>query len=50
MAKPIQETPVLFGKDAKRFIASTNNTVKVSKVNREVVKANYTALRNIAKF
>jgi hypothetical protein len=50
MAKPIQETPVLFGKDAKRFIAYTNDTKKVSTETRETVKANYTALKSISKF
>ncbi|WP_455591200.1 hypothetical protein [Bacteroides sp.] len=41
MARPIRETPVLFGKDARLFEERMKNPRKVSKAERERVKKNY---------
>lgn len=41
MARPIRETPILFGEDARRFEERMKNPRKVSKEERERVKKNY---------
>ena len=52
MAKPIKETPVLTGRDAKIFNdkmdASKNTTIQ--KEERERIKFNFKALSSIAQF
>lgn len=50
MAKPIKETPFLSGKDAKNFVENNKVVVKVSKKEKEKIKASYEALKGIAQF
>jgi hypothetical protein len=52
MAKPISETPVLKGKDAKAFLDRTNekNIQKVSSEERARIQQNYEKLKSITKF
>lgn len=50
MAKPIKETPVLFGKDAERFIQSIKNVKPASEEERKRVKDAYEKLKSIATF
>ena len=48
MAKPIKETPILSGKDAKRFskIISENKGKRASTAEYKRVMANYNKLKN----
>lgn len=48
MAKPIKETPILSGKDAKRFskIILENKTKRATKSEYDRVMANYNILKN----
>lgn len=41
MARPIRETPVLFGEDARRFEERMKHPRNVSEAERERVKKNY---------
>lgn len=41
MARPIRETPILFGEDARRFEERMQRPRKVSKEELERVKKNY---------
>lgn len=50
MAKPIKETPFLFGKDAKDFVRENRDVVKVSKEEKEKIRASYEAFKRIAQF
>lgn len=50
MAYPIQETPFLRGKDAKRFIKAMENPKKISKEEKEISRRNYETLKSIARF
>ncbi|MBL0743753.1 hypothetical protein [Chryseolinea lacunae] len=50
MARPIKETPILKGKDARVFIEKTNNVVRVSDEKRAKVLENFAKLQAIAKF
>lgn len=52
MAKPIKETPVLKGNDAKVFIAKMKeaDTVRVSKEEKARIRANFAKVRAIANF
>ena len=50
MAIPIKETPVLKGKDAKRFRELTEKTKKISSSEMERIKNNYNLLSKIASF
>ena len=43
MARPIKETPILFGKDAKRFEDRMKNPPKETKEERSRREANYRA-------
>lgn len=52
MAKPIKETPVLKGKDAKVFIDNINAS-RVTRVEASVrakIRENFAKLQGIAKF
>ena len=51
MAKPIKETPVLKGKDAKIFINNmkTSASKKSSLAERERIKANFLKISSISK-
>ncbi|MBO7288172.1 MAG: hypothetical protein IIW55_07630 [Bacteroidales bacterium] len=50
MARKIQETPILTGKDAERFIKRMQETRTVSDEEIERVKKNYEYIMSIAKF
>lgn len=50
MAKPIKETPFLFGKDAKTFVEENKEVTKITKEERQEIMASYEALKNIAQF
>lgn len=50
MAKPIKETPVLYGRDAQRFIKENRNVAKVSTEERKTIRENYEALKRIKSF
>lgn len=52
MAKPIKPTPVIKGKDAKRFMEEMRktDTQKVSPTELAKMKENYSKLRSIASF
>ena len=52
MAKPIKETPVIKGKDAKDFYSNmkASEKSKISAEVRERMNKNFQALSNIAKF
>jgi hypothetical protein len=50
MAKPIKETPILYGKDAEIFVKENKEVIKVSKEEKEEIKKNYETLMNIADF
>ena len=49
MARPIKETPILFGEDAKRFLASMQNVKPASQQEKQRVKAAYEKLKKILK-
>lgn len=44
MARPIKETPVLFGSDARRFEERMKNPPKVSDEKREEILHSYNAV------
>jgi hypothetical protein len=52
MAKPIKETPVLKGKDAKVFIDNTSasHVTRVEAAVRARIRENFAKLQAIAKF
>ena len=50
MARPIKETPILFGEDAKRFLASMQNVKPASQQEKQRVKAAYEKLKKMATF
>ena len=52
MALPMNDTPVLKGKDAKRFFLkmAENKNKKVSKEEYERMKSNYNKLKEISQF
>lgn len=52
MAKPIKETPVLTGVDAKIFTQKMNASqyVTIQKEERERIKSNFKSLSSIAQF
>ena len=50
MARPIKETPILFGDDARRFEARMKERRKVSKEEKERMLANYKAIIATANF
>jgi hypothetical protein len=52
MAKPIKETPVLKGKDAKVFIDNTSvsHVTRVEAAVRAKIRENFAKLQAIAKF
>ena len=43
MARPIKETPILFGEDARRFEERMKNPPKESEASRKRREANYRA-------
>jgi hypothetical protein len=50
MARPIKETPLLKGKDAKQFIERMKETKQVSEEEIRRVQLNYEYIMSIAKF
>lgn len=50
MAKPIKETPFLYGEDAEKFVNENSKVEKVSDEVKEGIEEGYEALKNIAKF
>lgn len=50
MAKPIKETPVLYGRDAERFVKNNRELKKISSEDRKIIQKNYEDLRSIASF
>ncbi len=52
MAKLIKETPILKGKDARRFWHNLQNAIEnpISKVERDKIKESYDRIRSIATF
>lgn len=47
MARPIKETPILYGKDAERFIERMNHPRKVSSEERERIRENYEFIKSV---
>ena len=50
MAKPIKETPVLSGRDARRFVENNRTVKKVSNEEKKQIKESYQALKGISRF
>ncbi|MDE5758656.1 MAG: hypothetical protein K2H85_08605 [Allobaculum sp.] len=50
MARPIKETPELFGKDAIRFESIISNTKAVSKTEKERARKAYETMKAISNF
>ena len=50
MARPIKETPVLKGSDAKKFVEDNKNITRESGETRKRINENYNALKEIARF
>lgn len=50
MAKPIKETPFLYGTDAKKFVEENKTVTKASESEKEEINASYKALKEIAQF
>lgn len=50
MARPIKETPVLKGKDAKRFIERNKTITRESGEAKKRINDNYNALKGISRF
>ena len=50
MARPIKETPVLKGNDAKRFVEKNKSITKESGEAKKRISINYKALKEISRF
>ncbi|MDE5846996.1 MAG: hypothetical protein K2H71_06560, partial [Muribaculaceae bacterium] len=50
MARPIKETPELFGKDAERFENIISRTKAASKTEKERARKAYEIMRSISNF
>lgn len=50
MARPIKETPELFGKDAERFEKIISKTEAASKIEKEKARKAYETMRSISNF
>ncbi len=50
MARPIKETPILYGKDAERFVRDMKNVKPASEEERKRVRASYEKIKKIATF
>lgn len=50
MARPIKETPVLTGKDAKKFADRIANPAPVSQTEKEAARNAYEAFKAISTF
>lgn len=49
MAKPIRETPILYGKEAEKFLKAIANPKKISKEELERMKENYEKIKKKSK-
>ena len=50
MARPIKETPILYGEDARRFLARMQERRHISAEERARMEENYRILRATANF
>ena len=50
MARPIKETPILYGKDAERFVRDMKNVKPASEEERKRVRTSYEKIKKIATF
>lgn len=50
MAKPIKETPVLRGQDARRFLAETRSPKTISKEDSKKQKETFELFKSISSF
>ena len=50
MARPIKETPILYGEDARRFLARMQEHKHISAEERARMEENYRILRATANF
>jgi len=50
MAKPIKETPILKGADARRFVENMATTKKVDDATRAKMKASFDRLNSMARY
>jgi hypothetical protein len=50
MARPIKDTPIIWGKDAKRFTEAMENVQPLSKEERKKQREAYELFKSIATF
>tara|TARA_B100000378_G_scaffold212230_1_gene175270 strand:+ start:811 stop:969 length:159 start_codon:yes stop_codon:yes gene_type:complete len=50
MAKPIKETPVLTGRDARTFVEKNRVVCKASEEEKRQIKESYNAMKGISRF
>ena len=50
MARPIKETPILYGKDAERFIHEMKTVKPASEEEKKRVRASYEKIKKLATF
>ena len=50
MARPIKETPILYGKDAERFIREMEHVKPASEEEKKRVRASYEKIKKLATF
>ena len=50
MARPIAETPILYGKDAERFLYNMQHLQPASSEKKECMKKAYEWMKSIATF
>jgi hypothetical protein len=50
MAKPIKETPILKGADARKFVENLANTKKVDDTTKAKMKVSFDRLNSMARF
>lgn len=50
MARPIKETPTLYGEDAKRFAAAIASTQPVSEREMQNIEQSYQRIMSMANF
>ncbi len=49
MARPIKETPILYGEDARRFVARMKSPKKLSKEKLEQMQRDYEFIQSMFK-
>jgi heme oxygenase len=50
MARPIKDTPIIWGEDARRFTEAMENIVPMPEEEREAIKKAYEWFKSRAKF